>query len=316
MDVSIAIVSYNTRDLLRGCIESLRSTELASYEIIIVDNASRDDSVEWVAAHHPDVRVIANRQNVGFAAAVNQASRFARGRYLFLLNPDTTVAADAVGRLVAFMDAHPEVGVCAPAIFDGKGDRRSNYQNPYSPWTYCVDALTSFLPARLQVPPWRHTAQDVIEIDDIDPTDVGCVYGCALMSPVAVFDQVGALDESYFMYLEDIDYCIRVARAGWRITVVPLAHVAHLGGQSSLRTRATLMRGQIGRHLLQSRFYYVGKFYGRRWAWIFRACGLTAAAGWLLATLVAPDANAWARRMAMARLWWSSTLNGASRPPD
>lgn len=228
-DLSIIIVSWNTRDLLDACLRSvLTEAESAGLEveIFVVDNASSDQSVEMVRRCYPSVTLIENQHNPGFAGANNQALILAHGRYSLLLNPDTVVLPGGLSALVGFMDEHPEAGAAGARLLNADG----SLQPSCSPEpTLGREAWRLFHLDTLQ----PRGAYNMYEWSTVEPRQVDVVQGAAMIVRSAVVQQVGMLDDSYFMYSEEVDWCTRIRRAGWQIYWTPTARIIHYGGQSS-----------------------------------------------------------------------------------
>lgn len=229
LDLSIVIVSWNTCDLLDACLQSVlaeaTAAELAA-EVFVVDNHSTDRSVEMVRRSYPGVKLIENKHNPGFAGANNQALALASGRYYLLLNPDTYVLEDGLGALVRFMDAHPEAGAAGARLLNADG----SLQQSCSPEpTLTREAWRLFHLDELK--PIGAYAMDQWRADVARQVDV--VQGAAMIVRAAVIEQVGLLDEGYFMYSEEVDWCTRIRRAGWQIYWTPDARIIHYGGQSA-----------------------------------------------------------------------------------
>jgi GT2 family glycosyltransferase len=230
-DVSIVIVSWNTRDLLSDCLQSLRGQAGVSTEVFVVDNDSQDGSASMVAAEFPGVRLIQNQENRGFARASNQGLTFAHGRYRMLLNSDTRVPEGALRRLVAYLDAHPRVGACGPQLrhFDGT----------LQPTGRAFPTLLASMVAITPVPGWvRRATADRFERRDYGLTcDVDELCGAALILRAEALAQVGLLDEDFFFFGEDVDLCWRLHDAGWRVVYLPEAVIEHGWGGSWRKTR-------------------------------------------------------------------------------
>lgn len=230
MDVSVVIVSWNVADLLMACLESLyRTPSRYTFEVLIVDSASTDDTVARVRARFPQVRLFALRENVGFTKGNNIALREARGRHLFLLNPDTEVLGNALDVLVAYMDAHPDVGIAGPHTLNTDGTTQSTRRRfpTLAVGFYESTWLQPYAPRPLLA---HYYAQDVAD-DAI--ADVDWVQGSALLARRDVYDALGGLDEGYVMYCEELDWCKQAKGAGWRVVYVGTAHIVHHGGRSS-----------------------------------------------------------------------------------
>ena len=228
IDLSISIVSWNTKSHLRDCLRSVRArVEGLTYEGFVVDNASTDGSPEMVGKEFPDVQLIANEQNRGFAAANNQALRLAQGRYVILLNPDTLVHRGALETMVRFMDGHPEAGAVGCRLLNGDGTlQRSTRRMPtFTTMLYDNTLLGKFAYFRRKVKDFKGKASE--EVEEVDATS-----GAALMIRRSLLDEIGLMDEGYFMFLEEVDLCRRIWAKGFRVYVVPQAVITHLGGES------------------------------------------------------------------------------------
>lgn len=239
MDLSIIIVNWNTKALLTDCLASIRAgfvqpdsqpedgvTAPLLYEVVVVDNASTDGSAALVKAHFPWVRLIENAENVGFARANNQAIRQSSGRYILLLNSDTAVHPGALETLVQFMEVSPHAGGCGPKLLNGDGSLQSSCHPMLTPgrefWRLMF--LDRF---------WRWATYNQQRWDVSIPHQVEVIKGACFLLRRAALDQVGLLDEQYFMYTEEMDLCYRLLQAGWHLWWVPQAVVTHYGEASS-----------------------------------------------------------------------------------
>lgn len=226
---TIVIVSWNCRDYLHRCLESLETagaTEIA--EIVVVDNASSDGSQEMVKSQFPFVSLQALDRNVGFAAANNMAMRCAKTPYILLLNPDTEVVGQAIQELVSFMDRRPEVWAAGPLFLNSdKTPQRTGVRFP-SLWNMIVETLfvdRLFPRSRLF---GRHRE---LYADDTRPRAVDYVQGaCLIVRSYMVLRNVGLLDDKYFMYFEETDWCYRMKKIGGQVWICPYATVVHHGG--------------------------------------------------------------------------------------
>jgi N-acetylglucosaminyl-diphospho-decaprenol L-rhamnosyltransferase len=235
MDLSIAIVNWNTRELLAGCLESLLTTVPGDLEaeILVVDNASTDGSATMVRERYSSVRLIVNGENVGFAPANNQAIGQSRGRYVMLLNSDTEVHPGAAEILVRFMDTHPQAGGCGSRLLNADGSLQVSCRPMLTPgrefWRLTfLDRLW----------PRATYAQDKWALDT--PRRVEVIKGACFLLRREALEQVGGLDEQYFMYTEEVDLCYRLAQAGWALWWVPQATVTHYGEASSKQVREAM----------------------------------------------------------------------------
>ena len=233
-DVSVLVVSFNTVGLLRACLASVREAAAGlAVEVVVVDNASADGSAEMVAREFPEARLIANRDNVGFARANNQAFAAARGRYLMLLNPDTETTPTTIRELVAFAEAHPRAGVVGPRVFLPSGEQQSTlFRLP----RLRDLAVNLFVPNRVarRLPLLGRARYAGVDLERMQ--DVEVVAGCCMLVPRGVIEAIGGMDERFFMYGEEAEWCFRIRRAGWRILYDPEASIVHHGGQSARQT--------------------------------------------------------------------------------
>lgn len=232
MDISVLIVSYNTRELLRGCLTSVISTLslLSKYELLVVDNASSDGSAAMVQGAFPNVRVIANKENRGFAAASNQGMESSSGRYVMLLNPDTVVRPRAVGAMMELLETDPEIGVVGPKLLYPDGSvQHSAFSFPTLPMIF-ID----FFPLNHRLVNSRLNGRYPRALYDAgEPFPIDHPLGAGLMVRRGVIEEVGLLDEGFFMYCEEIDWCMRIKRAGWKIYCCPQAEIVHYVAQST-----------------------------------------------------------------------------------
>ncbi len=224
MDLSIVIVSYNTREMLRACLRSLpAATQGLQVEIFVVDNASPDDSVAMVSAEFPEVRLIANRENAGFTRANNQALALSTGRHVVLLNPDTEAEPGSLTTLVRFLDSHSDAGACGPKLLNSDGSLQPNGRRFPTAWRefLIVSGLRNLNRARFD-------REQEFGRDDFDrECEVDQLMGACLLVRRTVMEQVGMLDEEFFMFYEETEWCWRIRRAGWKIYYVPEARVVH-----------------------------------------------------------------------------------------
>lgn len=229
--VSIIIVNWNARDPLRNCLKSIyEHLAEVDYEIIVVDNASTDGSVEMVKKAWPGVILVENPENVGFARANNIGIRQSTGQYVCLANSDVTFLGGCIGNLVEFMDRNPRVGMAGPRILNPDRTLQPSCRHFPSIWNNLCQtfALNHLFPkSRFFSGPfmncWAH--------DEVRRVDV--ISGCFWMVRRKAIDEVGLLDEDFFLYGEDIDWCRRFHATGWDVIFYPRAEVVHLGGVSS-----------------------------------------------------------------------------------
>jgi N-acetylglucosaminyl-diphospho-decaprenol L-rhamnosyltransferase len=233
LDISIIIVSYNVRDHLLNCLASIEASLTASKrtgEVIVVDNGSTDGTPALIRRRFPDVRVITNSENRGFAAANNQGIREARGHYIALLNPDTLARGDAFGVLARYLDEHPAVGVIGPRLIRPDGATQSSRRRFPS-------RLTGFLESTLVQEYWRTNRvlrrYYMSDRPDSEEQAVDWLVGACLLARREAIEDAGLLDERFFMYSEEVEWCHRLKHSGWKVMYVPQACVVHLEGASS-----------------------------------------------------------------------------------
>jgi len=230
MDLSCILVNWNTKDLILGALRSVVETVHGFvYEIIVVDNGSRDGSPAAVAEAFPQVRLIRNDTNHGFARAVNQALAQARGRYIMLLNSDARLMEGVVQALMAFMEKNPDVGIAGGQLINADGSR----QNSIAPFP---SLATELLNKRLlrTLFPHRYPGK---ERNYPRPINVDSLVGACIIVRRQAIAEVGNLDEGYFFFMEETDWCFRMKKQGWRISFVPGAHILHLQGSSVARAK-------------------------------------------------------------------------------
>jgi N-acetylglucosaminyl-diphospho-decaprenol L-rhamnosyltransferase len=229
VDLTVIIVSWNVRELLRRCLESLALPH-GTLEVIVVDNASSDGSPEMVRTDFPHVRLVRNDENHGFPAANNQGLGLSKGRTLLLLNPDTEVVGDGLATMVGYMDAHPEVGALGPQLCYADGSLQSSRRRFPSLSTALVESTVMQEWWKDNAILRRYYMSDTPD-DAIQPVD--WVVGACLLVRRKAYEQAGALDEGFFMYSEEMDWCRRIKDAGWEIVYLPTATVIHHEGKSS-----------------------------------------------------------------------------------
>jgi hypothetical protein len=239
LDVSIIIVNWNTRDVLRGCLASVyKETKNITFEVIVIDNASNDNSVKMIKEEFPSVIVIENSENRGFAAANNQGMRIAKGRYVLLLNSDTIIIDNALAKMVVFVDSHPQ----AAAV----GCRVLNPDRTLQPTCFMFPSILNLLLSSTYLykifPKSRFFGRERMTWwDRSDTREVEVVTGCFMLVRKKAIERIGVLDERFFMYAEETDWCYRFHKNNWRIMFTPDAQIIHLGGQSSKQTQAKML---------------------------------------------------------------------------
>jgi len=272
VDVEVSIVDHENREMVRTCLRSLPSACRAlRWRATVIDNVSQDGSLEMLASEFPDVRVVANSVRLGFGANHNQVVRRLAAdrsaRYVLVLNDDTELWSGAVTRMVATMDANPELGAVVPSVLDGQGRQSAT---------------------RLAYPTARSwLRQDRFDITELPDPLRGWLQGSCLLVRVDAMCQVGGFDERFFLFYEDVDLSLRLSQAGWGLGVCPEATVVHHGHATVLRPGIAEITPRQG---LRSRYLYFAKHAGAR-----RAALLSAAGRSVMLARAAKAAAVWAR---------------------
>lgn len=254
-DISISIINWNTKEVLKNCLASIySSTKNLFFEVIVVDNNSSDGSVEMVRKEFPNAILIPNTENRGFAKANNQAYEKASGRYFLILNSDTIVKPEALETMVRFMDSHPEAAALGPRLIYGDGSLQSSCRTFPDLVTafFQMSYLEKIFPenkviGKYLMSYWNH--DDLREVDQ--------PMGACLMFRKKVLEQVGTLDERFFMYFEEVDLCYRLKKSGWKIYFIPDAQVVHLENKSS-----DMVWGKAHLYFFESMVKYFRKNHG------------------------------------------------------
>lgn len=253
-NLSIIIVNWNTGNLIQDCLDSIQANMTQSphlqVETIVIDNASQDNSVTILENNYPWIDLITNTENVGFARANNQGIRVSQGQNIMLLNPDTIVKTQTIQTLIDFLKQYPAAGVVGPLTLNpDQSLQTSAYPRP----TLFREAWRLFhFDMFYPIGSYRMSAWNCQH-----PRQVDSLLGACLVIRRQILDEVGLLDEDYFMYSEEIDLCARIQRAGWDLYWVPTASIIHYGGQSTKHV-ATAMFIQ----LYQSKLIFFRKHYG------------------------------------------------------
>lgn len=261
LDISIIIVNWNTRDLLAECLESIvKHKGNLKVEVIVVDNASTDGSTRMVRNNYPMVRLIENSNNVGFAAANNIGLAEGRGRYLLLLNSDAFVGRGVLESVVNFLDEHSEAGICGVKLVNPDG----TFQGSYAPFPTLRSELllATGLGSRLINPTYPAPTPRPGE----RPREVDWIGGAFMLIRNEVYKEVGGMDEAYWMYSEETDWCYRIKLAGWKAYYLPQVTVTHLRGGSSRKRRAE-MRAQLYRSKVRFFTIHYGYASGETLRW-------------------------------------------------
>ncbi len=230
--LSVIIVNYNVRYFLEQAIVSvLKAAERVETEIIVVDNRSVDGSCEMVERRFPEVRLLRNKENLGFSAANNQGMAMARGEYFLLLNPDTVLAEDTLEKTVAFMDAHPQAGGLGVKMLDGRGsflpESKRAFPSPDVAFWKAFGFSALFPRSRV----FGRYHLGFLDPDEVHEVEV--LAGAFMLLRRSVIEQIGGLDEAFFMYGEDIDLSYRIVQAGYKNYYFPHSPIIHYKGEST-----------------------------------------------------------------------------------
>ena len=255
MDLSVIIVNYNTKSLLQKCLESVFASQTNyQFEVLVSDNASTDGSVEMLKQNFPKAKLIENTANLGFSKGNNVAIKQALGKYILLLNSDTEVRIDTFDLSIKYLDEHQEAGImgCKVLMPDGSLDKacRRRFPNPWNSFLRLLE-LNKFSDYNINTP-----------IDQ--ETEVDAVMGAYLMNRKSVVEKIGLLNEEYFMYGEDIDWCWRVKEAGFKVMYYPAAQITHYKYGSAQTAPFKTIRLA---HEAMKIFYR--KHYAQRYNWLF-----------------------------------------------
>jgi GT2 family glycosyltransferase len=322
MKVSIIIVSWNVREDLVRCLRSIEKYRPSRpYEVIVVDNGSSDGTAEFVERDFPTVTVIANEHNRGFAAANNQGFQKAKGQYILLLNPDTIVHKGSLDALIDFMDNNSDVGACGPKLLNADGTTQASlrqlptFRGVLYRYTICRN-LRIF---RKQYESWM-----MKDFGYDKQAEVEQLMGSALLVRRLAMEQVGTMDERFFMYYEEVDLCYRLRQGRWRITFVPEATITHLGGRSAEQlsvTRRAMMFASMFAFFRKHRGAFRTVLFGiifKAGVFLAELCKLTAGLSTYLYALAIGDKNRKDKSLARiknATAWLAGTYRKRVRKP-
>ena len=235
MDLSIIIVNYNVKEFLQNLLHSIdKALQNLSSEIIVVDNASDDGSVEWIKSKFPSVKLIENKTNLGFGKANNQALKIAEGKYLLLINPDAIVSEDTFTKMIHFLEGQKDAGLAGCKILNPDGSLQLACRRSFpGPWTsFCkVTGLSNFFPNSKMFARYNLTY-----LNENQTYEVDAISGSFMMLKRVVYEKLGGFDEQFFMYGEDLDLCYRVQKAGYKVFYVHTTQVIHYKGESTKRS--------------------------------------------------------------------------------
>lgn len=253
-DLSILIVAYRCRDDLARCLECIPAGAGGlRTETVVVDNASGDGTTGMVRQRFPHVHLIANGENRGFAAANNQALAVATGRHVLFLNPDTRPEEGSLAGLVRTLDADAGLGAAGPQLVNPDGSVQPSVRADPT-FAALLHQYTPVRVLRLLAPAYRRYKRR--DMDFGSAADVDTLMGAALCVPRRVLEEVGAMDERFFVYHEEADLCLRIRQAGYRVRFEPAARIVHVGGVSSAHTDANVL-------YLRSLYRFLYKHHGR-----------------------------------------------------
>jgi len=274
VDISIIIVNWNTKELLRNCLKSVYQTvQDIIFEVIVVDNASHDGSVDMMRGEFPRVTIVENTVNRGFGAANNQGFGIMKGRYVLLLNTDTVLTETAVHGLFSFMEAHPDAAMACGQLLNEDGSKQNSVANFPTLLTLLMNTslLEYLFPGSYPSKRYEHK----------EPVEVDSGIGACLMVRKKAIDEVGMFDERYFFFFEETDWALQMRSAGWKVYHVPSAFIYHLQGQS------------IGRDIYSRIEFYRSRYqFFRKWksrpynVLVFSAVVLRLVINWLSASVV------------------------------
>ncbi len=302
-DLTIIIVSYNVREEIGRCLDSIRSiSSQISKEVLVVDNASSDHTPAFIRQKNPQVLLKENSENIGFAAAVNQALCLSNGELILLLNPDTIVAPGAIAHMIGFMDQNPGCGIAGARLLNENG-RPQNSITPFpTPWRILKESL--FIEKLIGLRP-----------GPVGPQPVDAVVGACLLARREMVCDIGGMDEGFFLYSEEVDWCQRAWLKGWEVYHLPEALVTHgLSRSSSDRP------GDAFVALYRSRAYYMKKHFPWMGRWVSQAgLVLGGVLGGMLWGITSPKGTKFKQNLAVL-MWYirGAPPHGSGRPgrPD
>lgn len=263
-DISTILVNYNTASLLPDVFGTLGMGHSGvNNNVIIIDNASRDESVALLQNGYPYSHLIVNKENVGFGRANNQALPFVRGRYVLLLNTDAFMSPDTLEKTMAYMEAHTRVGILGVKLVGRDGTLQPSCRYFPTPWNLFLQRT-----GLSRLFPWVRMMDDMTW-DHASPRACDWVPGCYYLVRKEVIDQVGLFDPRYFLYYEEIDHCLAAKRAGWEVHYFPDTTVVHIGGESAKSDGEITESGrQLEALQIESELLYFRKNHGLLSAWI------------------------------------------------
>lgn len=236
-ELSICILTLNAQPYLLNCLESIKThAGSLNYEIIVADNGSIDNTVDTLKEKYPEIALIKYKENLGFAKPNNEAMRLARSeKYILLLNPDTIVYESSLQNLVDFAEQHPQAGVIGPKVLNDDGTFQKHCKRgearPWETFAYFL-GLSKLFPKVKFFSGYLQT-----HLDENQTHEVPAISGCCMLIRRETLNEIGNLDEDFFAYQEDTEYCVRARKAGWKVYYTPVAQITHLGGRGGSRAQ-------------------------------------------------------------------------------
>ncbi len=262
MDLSVIIVSWNTKKLLKKNLNALfQSTPGFDFEVFVVDNDSCDGSVEMVKNEFPQAKLIANNKNVGFAAANNMAIKQAKGEYILLLNPDMRIFPDTLNKMLSWMEEHPQAGIASCKLVDGNEEIIPHVRRFPRFWEQSAIALK--LP---HIFPGILNKYILKNFDYDNEAEVDSVRGSFFMIRKEVIEELGGLDERYFIWFEEVDYCKQAKKAGWKVMYTPVPRCLDYVGKSFVQ----VPKGKTQKYFQDSMLKYFRKWHPAWQYWILK----------------------------------------------
>ncbi len=239
-EVSVIIVSWNTKDILLDCLRSLYEQTKAAMQVIVVDNASSDGSSDAVESAFPQVVLIRSNENLGFAKGNNRGLEASEGRYILYLNPDTVILDGAIDKMLGFLEAHPGIGVMGPHTFNADG-RTTQDTVIFKPTLRRM--FHTHVPIWRLIPGWRPELAGQVSWHRTGPVEV--VKGCCMLMPTDLVRDLGGMSEKHFMYSEEEDLCSRAILRGFATWYYHEASIIHLGGEATKQNSEAMVKAQV-----------------------------------------------------------------------
>lgn len=261
LDLTISIVNFNNEKLLEECLKSIyETTKKISFEVWVVDNYSKDNSVEMIRSKFPQVNLIVNTHHKGFSTNHNQILSRAKGRYVLILSEDVIVKSNALDHMVEFMDNHPDVGILGPKEFFPDGTlQKYHCVEIRNPWSEFLEAFMISPILRTFFPNIRFPGQLFMSsVKDYEyPHEIAAPHGSCMMFRKKMLDEIGVLDERYYFYYEEADICSRAKKSGWKVYYTPDAHIIHHCGVTTRNSNPFFIidKNLKARHSFHKKFY-------------------------------------------------------------